>query len=194
MFNQITKVIVTDKKTKAETVYKYKFIVDVKIDGFENYTIVEVAGATGNANVNNIIDGEKGTVINSSNKEEIVFELAKKTKISDVLIRFNGGIINTYYFDVYTSLDGENYQCVYFGGQNSNGMGDEVYSLGNVKAKYVKIVFNGEIRNDKLAIVDVKFLSNKEAVKGCSGSIAGSLIALFALTGAVVLLKKKENE
>lgn len=206
-FNNLTKVIVKDKATGEKSTYNYKFIVDTKIGGYEEYLVNQVVNVSGHTNAANIIDGENGTMLNSNSVETIVFELAEPTKITDLLIRFAGGVINTYYFDVYASVDGENYTCVYFGGQSSNGLGDEVYTLGVVEAKYIKIVFNGEIRNDKLSVIDVKFLTNSAALTveepkkhGCGGGCSGSIITSIAGIGVLGLVacfmkrKKEENE
>ena len=127
-------------------------------------------------------------MLNSNSVETIVFEFAEPTNITDLLLRFAGGVINTYYFDVYASLDGENYSCVYFGGQSSNGLGDEVYTLGVVEAKYIKIVFNGEIRNDKLSVIDVQFLTNEAALTEEKPVKTFNPIIIIAIVGGVVLL------
>ena len=196
-------VIVKDKASGNSVTYSYKFIVDTKIGGYEEYLVNQVVNVSGHDNAANIIDGENGTMLTSNSVETIVFELAEVTKITDLLLRFAGGVINTYYFDVYASVDGENYTCVYFGGQSSNGLGDEVYTLGLVEAKYIKIVFNGEIRNDKLSVIDVKFLTNpaaltvEEPVNTFNPiiiiAIAGGVVVLAAAAVVVVLLMKKKK-
>ncbi len=187
-FNNTTKVIVKDKTTGEKVVYSYKFLVDVKIAGYEEYLANEVVNVSGHANAANIIDGENGTMLNSTNTETIVFELAEVTKITDLLVRFAGGVINTYYFDVYASIDGENYTCVYYGGQSNNQLGDEVYTLGVVEAKFIKIVFNGEVRNNKLSVIDVKFLTNSDAITEDAPEKDFNIVVIIAIIGGVVVL------
>ena len=204
VFGKVTTVTVKDNATGAESVYKYKFVVDAITRGYENFVKAEVVNVTGHANAANLLDDKANSMVMSDKKEEIVFELAQATDITNVLIRFGAGKVNTYYYDIYASLDGVNYDCVLFGGQSSNGLGDEVYSLGKVNAKYFKIVFHGEVLENNLMVSEVKFLTNPEALVvdtpkagcngGCGGSIAGAMIAVVTLAGALVLARKKEEE
>lgn len=205
-FNGLTKVIVTDKSTEESVEYSYKFIVDVIIAGHQEYEKLEVVSVTGHADAAKLIDGSANSTIISSTKEELIFEFENVKEFTNVMIRYAGGMLNTYYFDIYYSEDGINYECCYYGGQSNNEMGDEVYTIGNVKAKYVKIVFNGNTVDQVLKVSEVSFLYNKEVntkVKkssggcggGCGGSLIGSLIGLVAISGAIIISKKKkENE
>jgi hypothetical protein len=207
VFGKLTTVTVKDNVTGAESVYKYKFVVDAITRGYENYVKAEVVNATGHPSAANLLDDKASSMLLSDKKEDVVFELAQATDITNVLIRFGAGKVNTYYYDIYASVDGVNYECVLFGGQSSNGLGDEVYSLGKVNAKYFKIVFHGEVLEDNLMVSEVKFLTNPDALVedqteapkkgcngGCGGSIAGTMIAVVTLAGALVLARRKEDE
>ncbi len=203
--SDLTKVIVKDKQTGNEVVYTYKFIVDAMIDGYSEYTRLEVLNVTGSNGAEKVIDGNNNSVFSSTKKEELVFELAELTELTNVLIRFTGGILNTYYFDIYYSEDGINYECCYFAGQSNNSMGDEVYTIGNIKAKYIKIIFTGNDANvDKEAIkvAEVAFLYNgyvptkpkTNGCGGCGGSIASSILGVIALAATFIIKRKKEEE
>ena len=135
----------------------------------------------------------------------MVFEFAELTEITNVLIRYAGGIMNTYFFDIYYSEDGINYSCCYYAGQSSNQMGDEVYTIGNIKAKYIKIVFTGNSNNfdkNEVKVCEVSFLhngyvlqtSNTGGCGGCGGSLVGSLLGVIAIAAAFVIKRKKEDE
>ncbi|MDE5546063.1 MAG: Ig-like domain-containing protein [Anaeroplasmataceae bacterium] len=162
LFNQFTKVIVTDIATKETREYRYRFIVDTIIDEYEyeDYTQITVADVSGNEGASNLIDGRNSTTFTSDEREIVIFEFEKVSKLTNVLMRFSGGLLNTYYFDIYYSLDGETWTTCYFGGQSTNNMGNEVYSLGTVEAKFIKIVFNGNNHSEKVTISRVEFNNN----------------------------------
>ena len=161
-FNQATKVIVKDKETNATREYSYRFVVDTIIDEYEyeDYKQISVVNVQGNEGVSNLIDGVNSTTFTSQEREVVIFEFEKTSTFTNVLMRFSGGLLNTYYFDIYYSLDGENWTTCYFGGQSTNNMGNEVYSIGSVEAKFVKIVFNGNNHDDKVTISKVEFYHN----------------------------------
>ncbi|MDE7468677.1 MAG: glycosyltransferase, partial [Desulfovibrionaceae bacterium] len=126
----------TKEVTEETKEYLYRFVVDTIIDGYEDFRQIPVANVTGNSGVENLLDGERTTTFTSEEREIVIFEFEKNETITNVLMRFSGGLLNTYYFDMYYSLDGENWTTCYFGGQSTNNMGDEVYSLGFIEAKY----------------------------------------------------------
>lgn len=161
-FNQATKVIVKDKETNDVREYYYRFVVDTIIDEYEyeEYKQISVVDVQGNEGVENLLDGRSSTTFTSEEREEVIFEFEKVSTFTNVLMRFSGGIINTYYFDIYYSLDGVTWTTCYFGGQSTNNMGNEVYSLGSVEAKFVKVVFNGNNHDDKVTISRVEFYHN----------------------------------
>lgn len=201
LFNQLTKVIVEELATGKTRTYTYKFIVDTIIDGYEEYTSIPVVKVTGSAGAEKVLDGNANTALTSTNKEELIFELEKETTITNVLIRFQGGLLNKYYFDIYYSLDGKAWDCCYFSGSSTNKMGDEVYALGFLEAKYIKIVFNGNNNDDQVKVAKVEFYHNnyKPATQAASsspilaivlGSVGGA-VALAALVAVIVIVAKK---
>lgn len=206
VFNNLTKIKVTDLATNEFVEYSYKFIVDVIISGYDEYERLDVVNVSGHKDASKLIDGSNTSTLVSNTKEEVIFEFADIKEFTNVLIRYAGGMLNTYYFDIYYSEDGTNYECCYFGGQSNKQMGDEVYTIGNVKAKYVKIVFNGNTVDQALKVVEVGFLknpvintTNSSSQKGgcgggCGGSLAGSLIGLVTICGAIVLAKKRKED
>ncbi len=200
LFNQITKVIVEDLATNEKRIYQYKFIVDTIIEGFEEYTSIPVVKVTGSAGVEKLLDGDRNSIFSSTEKETVIFEFEDVTTFTNVLIRFSGGLLNKYYFDIYTSQDGTTWECCYFSGSSTNQMGDEVYTLGFVDAKYVKIVFNGNNNDDKISVSKVEFyhnnykpLSNQGGssvlpiVLGCVGGVLGVVV----LVGVILIIVKK---
>ena len=206
-FSNLSKITVTDKATGKSVTYSYKFIVEALISGYQEYSRVENVVATGHADASKLVDGSNSSTLVSEYKETIVFEFDSVQSITSVLLRFAGGMINTYYFDIYYSVDGVNYECCYFGGQSSNEMGDEVYTIGNIDAKYIKIVFGGNTVDQVLKVSEVAFLNNPEVdttsspaaesgcAGGCGGSLVGSIIGLATICGSILYLKKrKENE
>ena len=156
---------------------------------------------TGSAGAEKVLDGNANTALTSTNKEELIFELEKETTITNVLIRFQGGLLNKYYFDIYYSLDGKAWDCCYFSGSSTNKMGDEVYALGFLEAKYIKIVFNGNNNDDQVKVAKVEFYHNnyEPATQAASsspilaivlGSVGGA-VALAALVAVIVIVAKK---
>lgn len=200
-FNQFTKVIVTDLETQETKEYLYRFVVDTIIDGFEEFTQIPVYNVTGNKGVENLLDGEKSTVFTSEKRETVIFEFEENVTLTNILMRFSGGLLNTYYFDIYYSLDGENWTTCYFGGQSTNNMGDEVYSLGFIEAKYIKIVFNGNNNDAKTSISKVEFYHNNYQPETASGNnnlgviigcVCGGLVLVAAaVVVAVIFIKKR---
>lgn len=206
LFNQLTKVNVEELATGKTRTYTYKFIVDTIIDGYEEYTAIPVVKVTGSTGAENVLDGNANTGFISDKKEELIFELEKETTITNILIRFQGGLLNKYFFDIYSSLDGENWDCCYFSGNSTNKMGDEVYSLGFLDAKYIKIVFNGNNNDDQVKVAKVEFYHNNyQPAKPASnvpvlgivlGSVGGAIALAAILTIIIVFVKKggKKNE
>ena len=209
IFNNLSKVIVKNKATGQEKAYRFKFIVDTITKGYEDYKVLDIANIKGSAGVDKLIDGNIKSSFTSNKKEEIVLELNQISKITNVLIRFNGGVINTYYFDIYYSTDGESYKSCYNAGQSTNNMGDEVYTIGNIEAKYIKFVFNGEIKSNKLSLAEIKLMNNGsspitpgESDNGNGGSnlglilgIVGGVVALAAIATVttVVLVRRRRK-
>lgn len=210
LFNELSAVTLTDKETGESRTYSYKFVADVmtQANEYADYEVLNIANASGNDSASALIDGDSKTGIKANTRQEIIFELDDVRDLTDVLIRFNGGIRNTYYFDVYYSEDGQNYKCAYFAGQNSNNIGDEVYTLGHIKAKYIKIIFYGNNNDDSIDVAEVKFLNN-----GASGTInnnsdnnnnnltwiiVGCVIGAVVLVGVgvtvFIVLKKKKGD
>lgn len=201
-FNQFTKVIVTDKLTKESREYCYRFIVDTIIDGYEEYTQIPVQNVSGSQGVENLLDGEKSTRFTSEKREVVIFEFADIQTITNVLIYFSGGLLNTYYFDIYYSLDGETWTTCYFNGQSTNNMGDEVYSLGFVEAKYIKMVFNGNNNDDKTTIGKVEFYHNNYEPQTTQsfpllpvilGSVGGAIAVIGVVVAVVIIVKKRRK-
>ena len=73
-FGALSKVVVKDKVTGKTVTYKYKFIVDTKTAGYEEYLVNEVINATGHKDVTKILDGENGTSLSAYERQELVFE------------------------------------------------------------------------------------------------------------------------
>ncbi|MDE6656204.1 MAG: discoidin domain-containing protein [Anaeroplasmataceae bacterium] len=202
-FNQFTKVIVKDLETEETKEYLYRFVVDTIIDGYEDFTQIPVVNVTGNSGVENLLDGERTTTFTSEKREIVIFEFEKNETITNVLMRFSGGLLNTYYFDMYYSLDGENWTTCYFGGQSTNNMGDEVYSLGFIEAKYIKIVFNGNNNDEKTTISKVEFYHNNYQPQTTGGNnnvgiiigcVCGGLALVAAAVVVTVILMKKRGK
>lgn len=162
LFSETTKVIVTNKETKNSVTYEYKYIVDSITDNlvYGEYITYDIVGVRGSVGVDAMVDGSSTTYFQSTDREEVVFELDDVRNISNVLIRFNGGLLNKYYFDIYYSVDGVNYSACYLNGESTNQMGDEVFSIGNIDARYVKIVFNGNNDDYASKVAEVSFLHN----------------------------------
>lgn len=204
LFNNISSVVVKDKTTGLEATYKFKFIVDTIIEGYQEYeraTILNIV--SDNKTADKICDDSNKSNFVANGKSEIIFELENLSKITNVLIRFSGGKINTYYFDIYYSEDGENYKALIYAGQSTNMIGDEVYTIGEAHAKYIKVVFTGNNYNDDVKVAEIAFLNNgyeiqaevaKKGCGGCGGSIIGSLIGITSLAGIFVFKKKKEEK
>lgn len=202
-FNSATKVIVEDIATKETRTYTYRFLVDTIIDGYEEYTLIPVVNVVGTTGVANLIDGNNKTTFTSENREVVIFEFEKETTITNVLMRFSGGLLNTYYFDIYYSLDGETWTTCYFGGQSTNNMGDEVYSLGFVEAKYMKIVFNGNNHDDKTTLSRVEFYHNNykpqktnnvTALPIILSCVGGAAIITVLVVLTIILTKKRSKK
>lgn len=203
LFNQLTKVIVEDLATGNTRTYTYKFIVDTIIDGYEDYTPIPVVQVTGPAGAENVLDGSANTAFTSDKKEELIFELENPTTITNVLIRFQGGLLNKYFFDIYSSMDGENWECCYFSGSSTNQMGDEVYSLGFLEAKYIMIVFNGNDNDDQVKVAKVEFYHNnyQPANPASStpvlaivlGSVGGVVVLAAVLIVIIIVMKRRKN-
>lgn len=200
LFNELTKVVVEEIATGKKKTYEYKFIVDTIIEGYEEYTAINVLKAIGSAGVENLLDDDRTTTFTSDKKETVVLELADVTTITNILLRFSGGLLNTYYFDIYYSLDNVNYKACYFAGQSTNNMGDEVYSLGRIEAKYIKIVFNGNDRDDKVTVSKAILLNNNYTEEK-SGSLlpvilgcVGGVVLLAGITLSIIIILKRRNK
>lgn len=204
-FSDLSKIVVKEIGTEKTRTYSFKYIVDTIIDEsvISSYDVIEVANIVGGTGIENVLDNNKSTTFTSEKKETVILELKEESTISNILIRFSGGLLNTYYFDIYYSLDNENYECCYFSGQSTNGMGDEVYTLGAIKAKYIKIVFNGNNNNDKVTVSKINLLFNHYVPETNNNNmiiIICSVVGGLALIGAAVtitiitLKRRKKNE
>lgn len=189
-FSELTKVTVEEIATGKKKVYEYKYIVDTMIDGFEEFTTLKVVNAIGSTGVENLLDDDRNTTFTSEVKETVILELAEVTTITNILFRFSGGLLNTYYFDIYYSVDNVHYESCYFAGQSTNKMGDEVFSIGKVDAKYIKIVFNGNNNNDKVTISKAALLNNNLSTdQPVPGNTSNNLLPiLLGVVGGVVLI------
>lgn len=204
IFSDVTKVKVTDKSTGKSKTYEYRFIVDTIIDGYDDYEKINVSKIYGSSGVENLLDDDRLTTFTSSYKEEVILELEDVTKITNLLLRFSGGLLNTYYFDVYYSVDNVNYKACYFAGQSTNKMGDEVYSLGSVEAKYIKIVFNGNNNDDKVTVSKAILLNNNIEDTNSNnsnllpiilGSVGGAIVLICGIIVVTITIKRrKKNE
>lgn len=207
LLNNISTVTLTDKITGESRTYNYKFVADVmnRAEEFADYQVVEVANVSGNPNANLLIDGNNSTSVKAIEVQEFVFELSDVKEITDILIRFNGGAMNTYYFDIYYSEDGTTYSNAYFAGQNANNIGDEVYALGYFKAKYIKVIVYGNNNDDKVDVAEVRLLNNgtiptddKNTPNNTMWIIIGSVVGGVVLIGAgvtvfIILKRRKKN-
>ncbi len=204
LFDNISTVTLTDKETGESRTYNYKFVVDVMTQASEyaSYQTLAVQSVTGHADAANLIDGQNSGLTDTG-VQEITFEFANVQTITDVLIRFNGGINNKYYFDIAYSEDGENYKNAYFAGQSFNNIGNEVYSLGNFDAKYVKITFYGNNNDDTVNVAEVTFLDNGTRISNPTnnnnmriivGCICGAVVLVAAgVTVFLVIKRRKKN-
>ena len=202
LLNGISTVTLTDKTTGESRTYSYKFVADVMTQSSEysNYSTIEVLNVSGHSDASLLIDGQNGTALKSSQKEEIIFEFEDVKDITDILIRFNGGVRNTYYFDIYYSEDGVNYSIAYYAGQSSNNIGDEVYTIGHMNAKYVKIVFYGNNNNENVEVAEVRFLNNGTVAEitnpGGGNNMTWIIVGVVVIAAAatlVIILKRRKN-
>ena len=207
LFDNYSTITLTDKTTGESRTYYYKIVVDAMsaANEYATYQQVEVAKVSGPTGVENLIDGQNNTSLNANSKQEVIFELADVKQITDILIRFNGGVTKTYYFDIYYSEDGQNYNVAMSYGQNFNGIGDEVYSLGRFDAKYVKIIFYGNNLDDNVNVAEVKLLDNGIASTNDDnnggnatmwiiiGVVVGVVVIAVVVTTIIIIRKKKAS-
>ena len=203
VFTQPSKVIIKDKATGQSVTYTYQFIVDAFVDPFENMLKHDVSKVTStNQSSINLIDDDRQTFFEALDQETVIFEFAEKKRITNVSMRFSGGATYQYFFDIYAGNDLDDMSLVYFGGQSSYLIGDEYMSLGEIKAKYIKVVFKGNTYNHEIKLSRVNFYDNQQASKyvdenGGSNSNLGliigvaSLSVLMVATGVVFIFKKK---
>ncbi|XEC96232.1 discoidin domain-containing protein [Paenibacillus tarimensis] len=71
------------------------------------------------------------------------YELNTVQNINSVAIAWSSGNERIFYFDVLTSLDGDNWHQAYRGESSGTTLDLETYSFPNIEAKYVRIVGNG---------------------------------------------------
>ncbi len=190
LLNNISTVTLTDKETGESRTYKFKFVADVmnSTTQYSSYEVVEVSSVSGHDDANLLIDGSNSTGISETTRQEIIFKFDGEVDITDVLIRFNGGVINTYYFDIWYSLDGENWSSCYFAGQNSNNIGDEVHALGHLSAEYIKIVFYGNDNDDSINVTEVRFFNNGTVPTSSITSTTSNNTWIWIVVGVVGLL------
>ena len=81
-------------------------------------------------------------------------------------------------------------------------MGDEVYSLGFVEAKYIKMVFNGNNNDDKTTIGKVEFYHNNYEPQTTQsfpllpvilGSVGGAIAVIGVVVAVVIIVKKRRK-
>jgi Heparinase II/III-like protein/Bacterial Ig-like domain (group 2) len=160
-FADLSLVKVTDQVTKQVKTYTYRFVTDVFVDGYDEFTKWEVKQVTGDSDeVANLIDNDRNTKWVGTGRNEIVFEFEEIKKITNVSIRFSGGAIYQYYFDIYAGNSLDEMDMVYFAGQSNYEIGDEFYTLGDVEAKYVKLVFKGNTETGETQVSRVNFYQN----------------------------------
>ncbi|WP_025725149.1 heparinase II/III domain-containing protein [Acholeplasma granularum] len=202
-FGQLSYVHVKDKSTNQTRTYKYRFMVDIFVDGYDTFTRHEnVVAQSDSENVNYLIDDDRQTIWRNIDRSEVIFDLGQTKRVSNISMRFTSGIIYTYYFDIYAGDSLDNLEPVYYAGYSTNAIGDEMFSLGEVNARYVKIVFNGNNDNYESAISRVNFYDNNleytEEVTVSNNNLwiyislgSVSLIGISAL--AVVLITKRKK-
>lgn len=160
-FADLSYVHVTDKATGIKKTYQYRFLTNIFVDGYDGFTNHKVENVTGTTeNLDYLIDNDKKTVWSAYGRNEVIFELKEPVKITHVGIRFAGGATYQYYFDIYAGNKLDDLDIVYFAGQNQNEIGDEIYTLGDVEAKYVKIVFKGNNDTNETSVSRVNFYEN----------------------------------
>lgn len=162
-FGDVSTIKVTEKSTGLIKEYVYRFTTDVFVSGYDEFTQWEVKSVDGKTDdLQNLIDNNKNTRWSGIGREEVLFEFEDIQSITNIGIRFSGGAIYQYYFDIYAGNSVDDMKMVYFAGQSNYEIGDEVYTLGDVKAKYIKIVFKGNNDTGETLVSDVKFYQNLE--------------------------------
>ncbi len=93
----------------------------------------------------NAIDGNLETRWSAQGSGQYIqFKLSEEKEVSYVSLAFFKGDARISYFDVYTSMDGDNWKKVYTGESSGSTLDMETYKLETVnKANYVRIVGQG---------------------------------------------------
>jgi len=124
-------------------------------------TIQTVSANKDDGNIaSNTIDGSFDSRWSASGDGSfITFDLGQAARIDQVNIAFFRGDLRTAYFDILTSLDGVNYQENINNLESSGQSTDlESFDVGNVDARYLRIVGFGNSTNAWNSITEVEIL------------------------------------
>lgn len=90
--------------------------------------------------------------------KEIYFVFENEEVLKDVQIKWAQGDTRQAYYDVLTSQNGENYTSIFSGSSSGLTADFDSTDFAPVKAKYVKIVLNGNSKNAWNNIYEIRFI------------------------------------
>ena len=118
---------------------------------------VTASGNDGNL-PENTLDGDYETRWSAEGRNVFIeFELEKATKVGYVGVAWYEGESRLMTFDIYTSLDGENYTQRFSGSQEEFTRNMTAYDLGGEECKYIKLFCRGNTENMWNSMTEIKF-------------------------------------
>ncbi len=167
----------------SKTVY---LVPDLKIVKQTEEGYAEIINVTGNdgvvdtENLNStmVADGSLETQWAASAADGpvgFVLELDEETSLENIEIVFNPNSSRTPYFEVYTSLDGVEYELIYDGAGSpaANGFNWEVFTFDSgkeINAKYVKYLAKGSNVSKWNGVKEIRFKEADPLTKGQNNS------------------------
>ncbi len=123
---------------------------------------IEASGHDGNV-AENAIDGAYETRWSASGEGQyVILSLPKDTDISYFGLSFYKGDERSTKFEINVSSDGKTYEQVYTGEASGKTTELELVDIKDVKASFVKIVFNGNSANKWNSVTEIQVYGPKE--------------------------------
>jgi len=158
---------VTDNESGKYSLYSVKYS-DADLELWETHTVYEISNYEVSQQLqsenpaSSMFDGNFATRWTSLNEGEFVtIDLGEEKEVSAVAMGFWQSPKRSYNYIIQTSTDGLNYKTVAAGSSPLEAEGYHIYNISPEKARYVKVIGNGNSVNVNTNILELRVLGNK---------------------------------
>ncbi|MCX6326759.1 MAG: sulfatase-like hydrolase/transferase [Bacteroidia bacterium] len=137
-------------------------------EGNQDMRSLDITASLSEETAQLVMDKDLSTYWDIANKGAwIKFSLCREVNLKGVKIAFKRGNLRVAYLNVDVSLDGTNWTPVISGGESSGSQTTlELFSFPEVKARYIRIIGNGNSDNLQNHYTEVEFVYGEENTEG----------------------------